>query len=148
MSPQSPSIAKEILDRNIAALNNRDMEAYLANQHPDIEFVVPGGATLHGREQVRESTQAFWTAFPDGRLAFGEQVLGEDSAATEVVFTGTHTGPMSTPGGDVPPTSRVVQMTSVSMLRFKDGMVAYERVFMDQLQMLTQLGLAPVPAGA
>jgi len=39
-------------------------------------------------------------------------------------------------------------MTSVSMLRFKDGMVAYEHVFMDQLQMLTQLGLAPAPAEA
>lgn len=140
--------AKEILDRNITALNNRDMEAYLANQHPDIDFVVPGGATLHGREQVRASTRAFWDAFPDGRLSFGQQVLGEDAAATEVVFSGTHTGPMATPGGDIPATGKSVKMTSVSMLRFTDGMVASEHVYLDQLQMLTQLGLAPTPPEA
>ena len=43
----------------IATVNNRDMNAYLANQHPDVEFVLPGGTTLRGREQVRASTQAF-----------------------------------------------------------------------------------------
>jgi hypothetical protein len=53
MSSDNTAAAREILRRNITAVNNRDMNAYLANQHPDVEFVLPGGTTLRGREQVR-----------------------------------------------------------------------------------------------
>jgi hypothetical protein len=133
----------QILNRNITALNDRDIDAYLANQHPDVVLVVPGGITLRGREQVRQNTHAYWSAFPDGKIAFGQQVLGDDAAATEVIFTGTHTGPLPTPGGDVPPTNRPVRIVSVSMLRFSDGLVSSEHVYMNQLELMTQLGLGP-----
>jgi len=137
--------AKQVLDRNIAAVNARDMEGYLNNQSPNVEFVLPGGVTLHGRDQVKQYTEAIWAAFPDGTLAFGDQVLADDAVATEVVFTGTHTGPMNTPGGPVPPTGKRVEIHSVSMLRIKDGLVASEHVYLDQLEMLTQLGI-PLPS--
>ena len=136
---------KEILERNITAVNGRDLEGYLANQQPDVEFVLPGGVTIRGREQVGQYTEAMWAAFPDGTLTFGRQFLGDDGAATEVVFSGTHTGPMATPNGPVPPTGKRVNVHSVSILRFEDGRIASERVYFDQLELLTQLGLAPAP---
>ncbi len=132
---------KEVLDRNIAALNARDIEAYLANQQSDVDFKLPGGVTLQGRDQVRRYTEALWEAFPDGTLTFGDQVFAEDAAATEVVFTGTHTGPMLTPNGTIPPTRKRVTLHSASILRIKDGLIASEHVYLDQLEMLTQLGL-------
>jgi predicted ester cyclase len=143
MPEQDRPSARLVLERNITALNARDIEAYLANQRPDVEIRLPGGAALHGREQVREYTEAMWEAFPDGTLTFGDQVLAEDVAATEVVFTGTHTGPMPTPGGSIPPTGRRVSLRSASILRIEHGLVASERVYVDQLEMMTQLGLMP-----
>jgi predicted ester cyclase len=137
--------SKQILDRNITAVNARDLEGYLSNQQPDVEFVLPGGITLRGRDEVGQYTKAMWTAFPDATLAFGEQILAEDAAATAVVFSGTHTGPMSTPGGPLPPTGKHVNVHSVSMLRFEDGRVASEHVYFDQLELLSQLGLGPAP---
>jgi steroid delta-isomerase-like uncharacterized protein len=137
--------SKQILDRNITAVNARDLGGYLSNQQPDVEFVLPGGITLRGRDEVGQYTQAMWTAFPDATLAVGEQILAEDRAATEVVFSGTHTGPMNTPGGPLPPTGKHVNVHSVSMLRFEDGRVASEHVYFDQLELLSQLGLAPQP---
>ena len=134
--------SKQVLDRNIAAVNARDLDAYLANQSVDVEFVLPGGVILRGREQVGQYTQALWTAFPDGALAFGDQVFGEDAAATEVVFTGTQTGPMSTPNGTIPPTGKRVTLHSASILRIKDRVVASEHVYLDRFEMMTQLGLA------
>jgi predicted ester cyclase len=145
MSSDKTATAREILRRNISAVNNRDMNAYLANQHPDVEFVLPGGTTLRGRDQVRASTQAFWDAFPDGRLEFGAQVIAEDSAATEVIFSGTHTGPIPTANGELPATGITIRTTSISMLTFADGMVISEHVYSDQLELLTQLGLAAKP---
>jgi predicted ester cyclase len=140
--------AKEILERNITAVNGRDLEGYLANQQPDVEFVLPGGITLRGREQVGQYTEAMWAAFPDAALTFGQQVLTDDGAATEVVFSGTHTGPMATPNGPLAPTGKRVNVRSVSILRFEDGRIASEHVYMDQLELMTQLGLAPArPSG-
>jgi steroid delta-isomerase-like uncharacterized protein len=138
---------KDVLDRNIAALNARDMEAYLANQQPDVEFVIPGGVTLRGRDQIREYTEALWKAFPDGVLTFGDQVIADAAAATEVVFKGTHTGPMLTPDGPIPPTGKQVTLRSASILRIEDGRVAGEHVYLDQLELMTQLGLTPAAAG-
>jgi predicted ester cyclase len=135
--------AKDVLERNINALNNRDIEGYLANQRADVEILAPGHVTLQGREQLRQYTEALWAAFPDGMLTFGDQVLAHDSAATEVVFTGTHTGPLPTPDGSIPPTGRRVTLRSASILRIEDGLIASEHVYLDQLEMLTQLGLMP-----
>jgi uncharacterized protein (TIGR02246 family) len=149
MTQQDMISAKHVLDRNITALNARDIEGYLANQRPDVTFVLPGGHTLHGRDQIRPYTEAQWKAFPDGTLAFGDQVLAEDAAATEVVFTGTHTGPMITPNGPIPPTGKRVTLHLMSSLCIKDGLIASEHVYGDQLEMLMQLGLMPAaPGGA
>ena len=133
----------DVLDRNITALNARDIDAYLANQQPDVELVLPGGVTLHGRDQAGEYTEALWKAFPDGTLSFGDQVFADGAAATEVVFEGTHTGPMLTPNGPIPPTGRRVTLRSASILRIEDGLVASEHVSLDPLEMMTQLGLMP-----
>jgi predicted ester cyclase len=143
MSAITESTAARILNRNITALNDRDIEAYLANQHPDVEFTLPGGAVFNGRDAIRAATEALWVAFPDGALRFGDQVLTEDAAATEVFFTGTHTGPLITPDGEVPPTGRTVRTTTVSMLRFRDGLIVSERVIGDEMDLPRQLGLVP-----
>jgi len=119
------------------------MEAYLANQQHDVDVLLPGGLALHGRDELRRYTEALWTAFPDGSLAFDDQALAEDVAATEVVFTGTHTGLMLTPDGPIPPTGMRVTLRSASILRIKDDLITSEHVCLDQLDMLTQLGLMP-----
>ena len=148
MAKQGVACIKQLLDRNIEALNAKDIEGLLANQQPDAELVIPGGVTLRGHEQVRQYTEALWTAFPDGAFSFAGQVLADDAAATELVFTGTHTGPLATPNGEIPPTGRRVTIHSVSILRFKDGLIASEHAYLDQLEFMTQLGLTPAPPGA
>ena len=58
------------------------------------------------------------------------------------MFTGTHTGPLATPAGEVPATGRTVRTTTVSMLRFRDGMIISERVIGDEFELVRQLGLS------
>jgi hypothetical protein len=38
----------QVLDRNIAALNAKDLDAYLPKQSPDVEFVLPPGVSCSG----------------------------------------------------------------------------------------------------
>ena len=63
-------------------------------------------------------------------------------------MTGTHTGPLNTPNGPIPPTGKSIDLHSLSILRFEDDRVASEHNYFDQLDMLTQLGLAPTPSAA
>ncbi len=86
-----------------------------------LEFALPGGVTLHGRDEIRPYIEAFWKAFPDGKLAFGEQMFAEDAAATETMFIGTHTCPIMTPDGPFPPTGNHVTLLMAAILKIKDG---------------------------
>jgi uncharacterized protein (TIGR02246 family) len=133
----------ELLDRNLRALNAQDIEGVLANQQPDAELVVPGGGVLRGHEQLRQYTEALWAAFPDGTFSFASQVLTAEAAAVELVFSGTHTGPLVTADGVVGPTGRGVTLQSASIMRFRDGLIASEHAYPDQLEFMKQLGLLP-----
>lgn len=148
MPEQDAASVGQLLDRNINALNAKDIEGILANQQPDAELVISGGLTLRGHEQLRQNTEALWTAFPDGAFSFAGQVVTEDAAAVELVFAGTNTGPLAAPGGEIPPTGKRVTIRSASILRFKDGLIASEHAYTDQLDFMTQLGLMPPPPGA
>jgi predicted ester cyclase len=136
---------KQVLDKNIAAVNAHDLVALLDIQSPDIKYVLPGGVTLQGRDEVAPYTQAAWTAlwnaFPDAALSFGEQVLGEGVAASELVFTGTHRGPLQSPGGPIQPTGRRVTLHSASIHRIENGQITSETVYLDPLELGRQLGL-------
>jgi predicted ester cyclase len=143
MAEHTTMNTRDILARNITSLNSRDIAGYLANQQPDVEFVLPGGITLRGRDEIRRYVEALWTAFPDGKLAFGEQVYAEDAAAVELVFTGTHTGPLATAAGPIVPTGKQVSLRSAAILRIKDGLIAAEHGYGDPLELTAQLGVMP-----
>jgi predicted ester cyclase len=142
MTHQTVEDVREILERNRTALNSRDLDGYLENQDPEVSLVMPGGVALQGRDQIRGFIEAMWEAFPDGHLTFGQQVFDENGAATEVIFTGTQSGPLATPGGQIPPTGKRVETHSVSMLRMKGGRIISEHGYGDPNEMMTQLGVA------
>jgi predicted ester cyclase len=99
----------------MTAFNAKDMNKFLSNPAPNVELSGPGGVTVRGRDQVRESVQALWNVFPNAEFARITQIATEDRAATEMVFTGTHTGPLITPEGPIPPTGRCVSLRQVAM---------------------------------
>jgi uncharacterized protein (TIGR02246 family) len=148
MPPSDISAVKQLLDRNLKALNAQDIEGVVANQQPDAELVIPGGVVVRGHEQLRQYTEALWAAFPDGVFSFASQVLAEDAAAVELVFSGTHDGPLVIADGVVEPTGRRVTLRSASVMRFRDGLIAYEHAYPDQLEFMKQIGLLPADPDA
>ena len=138
--------AVETARRYDEAFNAQATEARLANQTPDIEVVLPGGMNLSGPEQVAEVVQVFWEALPDGKIIHHNEVVGGDSVVTEGTLTGTHTGTFRNPQGDIPATGNRVQLRYASVKRIRDGKVALEHLYFDQLEFLQQLGALPAPA--
>src|SRR5439155_25479150 len=111
----------------------------------DVEVVlIPFGQTFHGREGFRQFMAGFKQAFPDLAVTVTNQVASEDQVVNEFRWRGTHTGPLMSPQGEIPPTGKPVEGAVVcEVLGIRNGKVASLRNYQDVSTWLRQLGLVP-----
>jgi steroid delta-isomerase-like uncharacterized protein len=108
----------------------------------DVEAVlVPFGQTFHGREGFTGFMQGFKGAFPDIRISVTNQVATDDQVVSEFTARGTHTGPLQTPAGAIPPTGRTVDFVVCEVMRVKQGRIASLHNYQDAASIMRQLGL-------
>lgn len=102
-------------------------------QHPD---------ALRGRDAIRRDIQAFLTAFPDLKFAVETVLEDDETVAFEGVATGTNSGPILSPDGEIPATNRPMNMRFAGFLRVTNqGLISSERRHYDLAGMFQQLGL-------
>lgn len=123
---------------------NNQFEEVLALSSEDIEVVLtPFGQTFHGRDGFANFMQGFKGAFPDLKMTeIMHQVATDDAVVSEFKARGTHTGPLLTPAGEVPPTGRTVEFTVCEVWSVRNGKVASLRNYQDAASIMRQLGLA------
>jgi steroid delta-isomerase-like uncharacterized protein len=135
----SVEIVQALYDR----YNEKDLDGAVADVAEDAELVDPGlGQTYSGRDGVRAWMQTFATAFPDSIARLTRTVAEGDCVATEHVGTGTHTGPLASPEGDVPPTGRSIELHFGEFFQLRDGEITRLTVYWDTASLARQLGLA------
>jgi predicted ester cyclase len=141
--------AKAVVERGLKAFNAHDLEAVARDAAPDIEGTAPGDVKLKGPQAIKEYNQTFITAFPDARAEAKNIFTQGRHVIVEGVFTGTHNGTLKTPMGDVPATGRKVKGEYVQIFEVDRGLVKRASLLFDQVQLMTQLGMAPAaPAQA
>lgn len=133
-------------ERHVSAFNKHDLAEHAANETTDITWTQPG-VQIVGRDAVSAQQRALWTAFPDARIEVVARVASADAVISEEILSGTQTGPFETPEGTLPPTGRAIRMRFVTVQEVRDGKIAAERIYFDQLDFLGQLGLAPTGRG-
>ncbi len=139
-------VAIEDTHRRFAdAINRRDANAVAAVHAPDAEVYVMTPQGHKGRDAIRKFNEDFFKAFPDLTLRTLNIVSKGDIAAAEVVFTGTHKGPLALPtGGTIPPTNRQITMKGATFFRVnREGLIAEARGYFDSANLLQQLGVKP-----
>ena len=125
------------------AFNAQDAEARVANLTPDTEAMLPGGMILRGPEQLAAVARSFWEALPDGKIISENEVASGDTVVTEGTLSGTHTGTFRSPQGDIPASGNRVALRYASVKVIRDGKVALEHLYFDQLEFLQQIGALP-----
>ncbi|MFF0488733.1 ester cyclase [Nocardia sp. NPDC003482] len=125
-------------------LESGDVDLAASPFSADVASEFPSGP-LAGIDALRGLIQAFITAFPDLRIERRNVWQDGDTAIAEITFSGTHTGPLATPAGEVPPTGRAVRFPLVDTFTMRDGKVVEHRGYWDNAAFLTQLGLLPAP---
>lgn len=125
------------------AFNNRDFELGARMIAPEGTITLIGtGQTFTGPEGSRQFETMWATAFPDGMVTVERVVAQGDDVVVEYTGRGTHTGPLSTPVGDIPATGRSVTLQFVDMLEFADGKLRSQRSYLDSGSLMAQLGIS------
>ena len=134
---------RSLIERDIELWNARDREGWLAAA--DLHRLVvqaPGGLRLLGRDAA-DMVWAMWNeAFPDNRLGITTIHADDRGGVHEGRFTGTHTGTLRSPAGEIAPTNRAVDAPFCGVYEFDEGKITSVHLFFDQMELLTQLGVA------
>ena len=140
--------ARTVFDALTDAVNRHDRSAIATCYAPDVTVVTPDG-TFTGREAAAAMIHEFIDAFPDLHGTSWSKVTSGDMAVDEFTLEGTNTGPIATPEGEsIPPTGRTLSLRCIDVGVIRDGQIVSHRVYWDQLDLLTQLGLAGQPETA
>jgi steroid delta-isomerase-like uncharacterized protein len=139
---------QQLVDRHYAQINSNDFSDVAELFSPDVVTEVPDAGRLTGIEPFVAYGRAFLRAFPDGRIHGDRNLEDGDRVVVEGRFTGTNTGPLQTPAGELPPTGRAMVLPFADVFRVADGKIAEHHVYYDTLGLLAQLGLMPEPASA
>lgn len=140
---------KEIFQNHLTAIAAGDWDRYKADLAPEIEWEeVTAGKRYKGIEEVVATTRRWKAAFPDLAPTVSRSYELGDIFVGEIDWSGTHRGPIETPVGTIPATNKPVTFHSVTIYRLKDGRFAEIRTFVDQLDLLRQIGAAVGPPAA
>jgi predicted ester cyclase len=125
------------------AFNTKDAERRIASLTVNAELVLPGAMTVSGPEQITALAQSFWEALPDAKITSDHQVASGDEVVTEGRLIGTHTGTFRSPQREIPASGNRVELPYVSLKWIRDGKLAVEHLYFDQLTLLQQIGALP-----
>jgi len=80
-------------------------------------------------------------AFPDNRLQIAAIHADDRGGVHEGCATGTHTGTLRGPAGEIAPTNRKAQIDFCGVYEFEEGKITSFHLYFDQAEMLRQLGV-------
>ncbi len=139
--------ARETMDRVTAAVMSGDRDTLGQLYAADAVAETPDGPRLQGSAAIADYLLTFKRAFPDASFESAMKYEDGDTAIDEGYFVGTHTGVLSTPEGDVPPTGRNLRLRECDILEVANGVAVAHRFYYDQLDFMSQLGLVAAESG-
>ena len=123
-------------------------EEALNQNHPELlpaliseEVLFHGGTEERGIEAYKRLVARLRTAFPDQHFTIEDLIACDDRVVVRWTMEATHSGPLA----GIPATGKRVQQRANVIYRFEDGMIAEVWAQMDQIGMLRQLGIDPLP---
>ena len=139
--PDNAAISKKIHD--LFSANKFDDVLNLAADNIQV-INYATGQTFNGKSEFRNFMSGFKTAFPDLVIKHTNVFQGDNGyVALEFEATGTQTGPLAGPGGEIPPSGKSVKLMVCEIHHVVDGKIASIHNYQDSGSLMRQLGLMP-----
>ena len=138
--------AKQVAAQFVEAFNAHDESRIRELNAENAEFEAPGEVHIEGREAATQYAMAWLRAFSDARMTVKNELVSGDWVTQEFTFVGTHDETLSSPTGEIPATHKRLTGRAVQLLHVEGDTITDTRLYFDQVQVMTQLGLMPEPA--
>jgi len=103
----------------------------------------PGSPPVLGTGGIKHQAALLRTAIPDLSVTLGDQFGHRDRVVSRWTGSGTHSGPLTLPGGTVERTGRTISFDEIRIDRHADGRIAESWWIPDRFTLWQQLGLLP-----
>jgi heme-degrading monooxygenase HmoA/predicted ester cyclase len=135
---------RSLIERDIELWNAHDRDGFLAafDLHR-LELQAPGGMRLSGREAADALWSTWNDAFPGNQIGITSIHADDRGGVHEGRFTGTHTGTLRGPAGEIAATGRTVDAPFCGIYEFEEGKITSFHLYFDQMELLGQLGIGP-----
>ena len=132
---------KTLARRAYDAFNQRNLPTgYYELFAPD--FVLHNASmTIQGLEAYQQFISMYLVAFPDVRLTLEDVIAEGDQVVTRQTFRGTHQGELM----GIAPTGKQVSGTGIVITRIANGKAIEQWANYDDLGLMQQLGVVPMP---
>jgi len=150
---QSKSMRKDEKAKNTAGLTtfyDQVMNAHnlaMVDSFCAADFVEhsPDPGFTPDRDGLKKDLAAFFTAFPDFHIQSNFVMADSDMVTAPFTATGTNSGSFM----GMPATGKKMNIDGIDIIRFKDGKATDHWGYVDQMKMMTQLGMmSPMGASA
>jgi len=108
----------------------------------DAQISDPTG-TYKGKAQIIDSFRVWTAAFPQASAQVTNQVSEGDQLVSEVIYRGTHSGPLTSRGSTIAPTGKQIELRIAIVSSFRAGLIQRERAYFDLAGLMQQLGVTP-----
>jgi steroid delta-isomerase-like uncharacterized protein len=134
------TIARE----QIEGFNSGDWERVRAGHASDSRYDELGTQRkVDGPDMIVELFKGWKQAFPDVAGTVTSVVASGDTAALEVTWKGTHTGPLTTAEGTIPASGKRQETPAAIFFTFEGDKIKESRHYFDSLTLLKQIGAQP-----
>lgn len=120
-------------------VDSHELDAMLELVTPDVDFINPLGH-LVGREAMKGNFEPVAIGFPDSRHIMEHVYDAGNAVALEGEWTGTNSGPLATPQGEVT-TGKTVRFPFGAICQIDGDKVKTAHIYHDLVIMFQQLGL-------
>ena len=123
------------------------MERFRASHAADVVYEEIGtGQRAEGMDEYMQLLEGWQQAIPDGAATIRRTVESGDTVVMELVWKGTQSGDLQTPGGTVPASGRQIEVEATMWSDFEGDKVRQTRHYLDVMTLLQQLGATSEPS--
>lgn len=133
--------ARQIMDSLTRALEAGDRSAIRDLYAQDAVAETPDAGRLVGPDAIADYLITLSIGFPDLTFELDWKLEAGDTAVDAGWVIGTNTGPLIMPDGELPPTGKAIRARSCDIITVRDGLAVEHRMYYDQLDFMTQVGL-------
>ena len=133
-------IAREHVD----AFGTGDWERLEQGLTPDARYHELGTQReVEGPTKIIEVFKGWKTAFPDAAGTVTSAIASGNSAALELTWKGTHTGPLQTAAGTIPASGKHQETPGALFFTFEGNKIKESRQYFDAMTLLGQIEAQP-----